>query len=127
MAKLQALSSLQAMCRIHGSPVHYCRFTARLWNSIKDWLGMEAIDTRHWEGLGISEWWSMMSGAHMPNRKAMATLTLLISWEVWSDRNVRVFLNKQAPSHLVFDKIKREARLWVLAGSKHLGERMPGE
>jgi hypothetical protein len=66
----------------------------------------------------------MMSGAHMLNRKAMATLILLISKEVWSERNARVFRNKQASSHVVFDMIKREARVWVIAGAKHLGEMM---
>jgi hypothetical protein len=28
---------------------------------------------------------------------------------------------------VILDKIKKEARLWVLAGAKRLGDLMPGE
>jgi hypothetical protein len=68
---------MQAMRGIRGSPLH--PLSLHRPNFVKDWLGMTAIDTTHWGGLGISEWLSMISGAHMMNRKAMATLTLLIS------------------------------------------------
>ena len=62
-----------------------------------------------------------------PNRKALASITLLASWEIWNERNARVFRNKFAPPTVVFNKIKAEARLWVVAGAKRLGEIMPGE
>jgi hypothetical protein len=39
----------------------------------------------------------------------------------------RVFRNKQAPSLVVFDRIKFEARLRVLAGAKRSGDFMLGE
>jgi hypothetical protein len=38
-----------------------------------------------------------------------------------------VFNNKRVPSQVVFDRVKVEARLWVLAGAKNLGYLMPGE
>jgi hypothetical protein len=38
-----------------------------------------------------------------------------------------VFHNKLSPSFVLLDKIKNEARLWVLAGAKDLGNLMPGE
>jgi hypothetical protein len=84
-------------------------FTTRLWNLIKDWLGIPAINTRLWAGFGISDWWSMMSGGSTPNR------------------NARVFHYKQAPTHILFDKIKKEAHLCMLADAKYLGEMMPEE
>jgi hypothetical protein len=52
---------------------------------------------------------------------------MLIIWEVWSERNDRVFKSKQAPTQIVFDRIKKEARLWALAGAKKLGLLMPRE
>jgi hypothetical protein len=61
------------------------------------------------------------------NRKSVASLAMLILWEVWKERNNRVFNNKRAPSQVVFDRVKAEARLWVLAGAKNLGYLMPGE
>ena len=62
-----------------------------------------------------------------PNRKAVASLILLVTWEVWNERNARVFHNKSAPLFVLLDKIKNEARLWVLAGAKCLGNLMPRE
>jgi hypothetical protein len=69
----------------------------------------------------------MMAGGSSTRRKGIASLTLLISWEIWCERNARVFRKKNAPSMVVLDKVKSEARLWVLAGAKRLGTLMPGE
>lgn len=68
-----------------------------------------------------------MAGEGTKNRKAMASITLLVSWEVWNERNDRVFRNKSAPFVVVFERVKREPRLWVIAGVKRLGGLMPGE
>jgi hypothetical protein len=46
-----------------------------------------------------------------PHRKALASLTLLTVWEIWNERNARVFRNKQSPSFVILDRIKVEARL----------------
>jgi hypothetical protein len=46
---------------------------------------------------------------------------------IWEDRNARVFRHKLLPTFVILDKIKCEARLWVIAGEKGLGELMPGE
>ena len=60
----------------------------------------------------------------MINRKAMASLVLLTSWEIWNERNARVFRNKHASSINMLAKIKHEAKLWVLVEAKCLGELM---
>jgi hypothetical protein len=65
-----------------------------------------------------------MSSEAEINRKAMSSLTLLVSWEVWCECHAGVFRNKIALSQIVFDRTKLEARLWVLAGAKRLGELM---
>jgi hypothetical protein len=75
----------------------------------------------------IADWWFMMGRGSSATRKCIASLTLLISWEIWCERNARVFHRKHAPSIVVLDKVKCEVRLWVLAGAKHLGNLMPGE
>jgi hypothetical protein len=69
----------------------------------------------------------MLAAGSTPNRKALASLALLIVWEVWLEQNSRVFHNKQSPSFVVVNKIKEEACLWVIAGAKKLGSIMLGE
>jgi hypothetical protein len=69
----------------------------------------------------------MMAGGTSPDRKAISSLTLLVTWEIWNERNARVFRNKQAPLHVVLDRVKSGAQLWVTAGARHLGNIMPEE
>jgi hypothetical protein len=91
------------------------------------WLGLADIHPNNWEDRNIADWWFMMAGGSSATRKGIASLTLLIYWEIWCERNARVFRSKLAPSSVVLDKVKCEARLWVLAGAKRLGDLMPGE
>jgi hypothetical protein len=105
----------------------HCRFTPRIWELLKDWLGIQGIHPRQWGGLDIQEWWSSMAEGPSMHRKGLATLTLLTVWEIWQEQNARVFRNKPSPTFVLLDKIKNEARLWVLAGAKGLGNLMPRE
>jgi hypothetical protein len=97
----------------------------RIWEKAKDWLGTTKLHSTPTVGQTFLEWWNFMSLGQ--NRKGVASLAMLILWEVWKERNNRVFNNKRAPSQVVFDRVKTEARLWMLAGAKNLGNLMPGE
>jgi hypothetical protein len=46
---------------------------------------------------------------------------MLVTWELWKERNAWTFNNVSTMPTIIFDKIKLEARTWVLAGAKHLG------
>ena len=62
---------------------------------VKDWLGLPSIRTHEWTPeLSLKSWWKKMSSKGTPNRKAMASLTMLISWMVLKERNTMVFNNK---------------------------------
>jgi hypothetical protein len=100
----------------------HCRYTNRLWGLVKDWLGIDFLDQQTWQNQEYQTWWSDMT-----KRKDLASLTLLLSWEVWNERNARVFNNKHAPPSVLLENIKCEARLWVLAGAKRLSNLMPRE
>jgi hypothetical protein len=68
----------------------------------------------------MDEWWTMMACYPKPNRKAIASLTMLVSWTIWNERNARVFNNKAAPPAVLLEIIKSEVRLWIAAGAKDL-------
>ena len=104
-----------------------CRYTIRLWGSVKNWLGVHALDPSQWTDLSLSSWWLTMMGELILNRKAMASITLLTSWVIWNERNAHVYRNKHAPPTVLLEEIKTEARLWVIAGAKRLGELLPRE
>ena len=57
----------------------------------------------------------------------MATLVMMVSWEILNERNQRVFKNTRTMPSIIFLRVKSEAHSWVLAGAKHLGLVIPGE
>ena len=72
-------------------------------------------------------WWEKLTFTRGQPRKALASLTMLISWTIWNERNARVFRHHATPSHVIIANLKEEAKLWVRAGAKHLGNVIPGE
>jgi hypothetical protein len=45
---------------------------------------------------------------------------MLISWELWKERNVRIFDRKEATCDNIFFKVRDELDRWVMAEAKHL-------
>jgi hypothetical protein len=90
-------------------------------------MGLEEVQPAQWTNLSIDEWWSHLAEAASPNRKGLSSLTLLIVCEIWKEHNAMVFRKKLSPTFVILEKIKCEARLWVLAGAKRLGIIIPGE
>jgi hypothetical protein len=57
----------------------------------------------------------------------MALLDMLISWEIWKEKNARVFQNEACTSNMLVNKIKEEVATSSLAGAKALSNVMPRE
>ena len=55
----------------------------------------------------------------------MASLAMLVSWEVWTERNA--FRNNSTTATIIIEKIKEEVNMWRLVGAKALGNVMPQE
>jgi hypothetical protein len=62
-----------------------------------------------------------------PSRKALASLTMLVSWEIWKKHNARVFRNKASTVTMLVTKMNEEVALWGLAGAKALSNIIPRE
>ena len=51
-----------------------CRFTTRIWSSLKNWLGLHDLDSRVGQAFGtVKEWWSEAIHKRGGERKAMAS------------------------------------------------------
>ena len=68
-----------------------------------------------------------MTSKGTQNPKAMASITMLVSWTVWNQRNAIVFRNKATPPPILLESIKNEPKLCVTAGAKPLGFVILGE
>jgi hypothetical protein len=58
-------------------------------------------------------------------RKDVASLAMLISWEISKERNDWVVRNQSSTTNMLLAKIKEEVALWSLAGAKALSNIMP--
>lgn len=99
-----------------------CRYTIRLWKMVIEKFQLTHLDTSSWHlEASVKSWWENLTGTGVPDRKAMASMTMLVSWIVWNKRNARVFRHKCAPPPILLASIANEAKLWVTAGAKKLG------
>ena len=57
--------------------------------------------------------------------KAVRSLTILVAWEIWKERNARIFDRRHNTTEALIGKIKEEARLWCAAGAKKNFEIIP--
>ena len=68
-------------------------------------LFYKCLDTSSWvPKRPIKEWGVNMSGAHMTKQRAMASLTMLVSWMIWNERNAWMFPFGALPAQSIRDK-----------------------
>ena len=97
-----------------------CRFTARGGPEVVNWLGIQDHSPLTWRHEDtVQDWWHI--------KKAIGSVLMLLIWEIWKERNARVFRNTASPTTIITAKIKEEAHLWALTGANHLSELMSRE
>ena len=116
------MTELQKRASERSSCFFKCRYTIRLWKMVIEKFQLTHLDTSSWHlEASVKSWWENLTGTGVPDRKAMASMTMLVSWTVWNERNARVFRHKCAPPAILLAFIVNEAKLWVTAGAKKLG------
>ena len=98
-----------------------CRYTRRIWNLTAEWMVQPTMRPQEWQPSdNASQWWLNTATTPSVPRKAMATIAMLITWEIWNERNRRVFRHHETPAPALMSLIKQEALAWVAAGAKDL-------
>ena len=70
----------------------------------------------------VCEYWKALAVVQSSSRKGLKTAIILITWEIWKERNTRVFNNKLSMSSMLMQHIKNEAKNWITAGAKKLAD-----
>ena len=105
-----------------------CRYTVRVWEMIKSWLGLVDVNPTAWVTVhSVKAWWNLIDSNASQSRRAMMSLIMLISWEIWNERNARVFRNTAVPVGVLVARIKDVSKCWCLAGAKYLSTVVPRE
>jgi hypothetical protein len=72
----------------------------------------------------VQDWYNGLLGpsSSLASAKVKGTrsLTILVCWTVWCERNHRVFEGQQRTTQMLIAEIKDEAKLWISAGAKSL-------
>ena len=105
-----------------------CRYTRRLWTELGASVPTATANMASWDTCkSTAQWWKVASASTELSPKTMRSLLLLICWEIWNERNGRIFRHKESSVLTMLAKIKEEARAWRLAGAKCLSDLWPGD
>jgi uncharacterized protein with von Willebrand factor type A (vWA) domain len=74
----------------------------------------------------IQMWFIDLSGSAVGDRqKGTRSMVMLTVWEIWKERNNRVFNRSDRSTGQVFNAIQEEAKIWVRAGNQDLQNVLP--
>jgi hypothetical protein len=116
------------LCReANESALHllaHCRYSNRIWRAIRQSTAGHFPVVEGWDQFtSISHWCQVIywkdSWCTYPR---VRSLILVVAWEIWNERNARIFQQKFKPPERLIEMIKAEAITWCLAGAKHLKE-----
>lgn len=94
-----------------------CSFTRELWHLILQAIGRQ-LPVGH---PTTAAWWRRLRRSENgEQRKGLDTLFALVSWQVWKERNARLFREESATHSELLETIKAEADRWIAAGAKGL-------
>ena len=69
----------------------------------------------------LKEWWVKVRGSIIrKTRNLFDSLTIMIGWTVWQERNSRVFDKTSKPMNTIIKLIQNEAKQWALASAGRL-------
>lgn len=93
-----------------------------------EWVKEPLLEPINWKHSSTPEEWRVNTTS-VPGipAKMMRTLMMLVMWEIWKERNARVFEKKEFMTQALLAKIKSEANVWLLASAKPLAFLLLGE
>jgi hypothetical protein len=100
-----------------------CRYSKRVWQQAASWLSCPSLLNDLGSGREtVLHYWHAITGSPTAHPQGLKTAVTLITWELWKERNDRIFNNKASMPMAVVEKIKEESKIWILAGAKHLAD-----
>jgi hypothetical protein len=73
------------------------------------------------EALTVLEWWMSFVQKNGQSKRVMASLAMLVSWEVWKEINACVFRNNYSTVDMVVSRIKKRDAFVGLGRGESVG------
>jgi hypothetical protein len=99
-----------------------CPMATEIWTQVGNWAQAASLMPSNWnQTADLKEWFTELVASAAPSaRSGLWSLTVLTIWEIWIERNARVFRRTARSAQQVVSSIQDEARNWVFAGNRGL-------
>jgi hypothetical protein len=97
-----------------------CTWVRQVWSALASLSCTQALVPASWTGISSIAEWLDLCHANSPaeKRKGMKSLMLLAAWEIWKERNRRIFQHEELSVAALVARIRDEAILWNMAGAQ---------
>lgn len=97
-----------------------CCVVRNIWERVTIWTGATCLAPANWIQIESLQDWIllMVSGLPTSTREALKSLIMLVIWEIWKERNNRVFRKSSRSVQQLVSTIQDEAKTWAYAGTK---------
>lgn len=102
-----------------------CPYSKSVWEKVAAWSNRDSLRPVEWERTErLDDWFLRLPGTGT-QAKGMRSMAILVMWELWKERNARIFQQKLRSEPPLFSWIQDEARNWTMAGAKPLAQIIP--
>ncbi len=103
-----------------------CPFTREIWDKIMARMNHNQPFPVHNPDESLVDWWESRTKQQSKcQSKGMQSLHMLLSWEIWCERNRRVFKDKALQIPQLTARIMDEIHTWSACGAKYLARIAP--
>jgi hypothetical protein len=103
-----------------------CPFTREIWDKIMARMNHNQPFPVHNPDESLVDWWESRTKQQSKcQSKGMQSLHMLLSWEIWCERNMRVFKDKELQIPQLTARIMDEIHTWSACGAKNLARIAP--
>lgn len=96
-----------------------CSWSRRVWDSVAAFVNLPSFASSEWNvDAPLHEWLQELTpqSTDATHRRGTQALAMLICWELWLERNRRIFHQQELPLPTLVNRIRDEAAVWKLAG-----------
>ncbi|XP_073360650.1 uncharacterized protein [Aegilops tauschii subsp. strangulata] len=101
-----------------------CPWARRLWARGADRFQLPSCHPDNWNIRTDTTEWLLGLTTNVAQAKKARSISLLIAWTIWAERNNRIFIGQERSVERALDSVGDEITTWTWAGGKHL---MPRE
>jgi hypothetical protein len=104
-----------------------CLMAREVWKQVGNWIQAASLMPENWDQTAdMGEWFTGLVTAAAPSvRPGMRSMATLTIWELWIERNSRVFKKVARSVQQIVYTIQDEARTWAFAGNRGLELLLP--